>query len=415
MPNKENLDLQADLQIALNYNDSLLLDDDVYKVEQLDLVKSNLKELIDFGRSELQAELAEASAKYTALAEMAYEEITGTQVKLGSKEERAKVDLANEKMLAKKRNQFNNNLKRLYNKISTGIKSFINRQEALDGIMGLLQKLPAELFGGRLQEAVTFRADASTRKYKQGMMEMDDMLAAELERLYGKKWKAQVRKNNNIGKFGKHEPTIIIDKKAVDKATKDYNNGDITQSEYRDILKEHYKYYSQNQMAYYYNLYKDPKLKKSFENTFPKGNVEEIMKSIEEQLDPRLKEFADWQVDIMYPMLYRRYNEPYRRMYRTNMPWSGVYGGMIYREGFDIEEYNLLDQMKMMNTAVGAASTIERTGSNLPIKAMNIMNVTSTYLRDMEYFRAYAEYIRDIHKLFTNKQIKEGTQSYRRC
>ena len=40
------------------------------------------------------------------------------------------------------------------------------------------------------------------------------------------------------------------------------------------------------------------------------------------------------------------------------------------------------------------------------------MNVMFTYLRDMEYFAAYGETIRDINKIFTNKQVRDAIELY---
>ena len=404
-PTEAQLDLMTDLEIALQYNETLNTENDMYKLEQLDFINHNLSGIIDVGRSELKQELAEQSAEYTRMAEIAYEEITGVKRELGTKEQKQEADFANEKLLNKKRNAVKGYINQFANTLATKVKTFFNRAEALDGLMDLISKMPGEMFGGRLQEMITARVDKASRDFKQGMMMQEQIVEDELRRIYGKKWKKFVRENNKLNKKG--EPTYVLDRKAVDKAAAQFDNGEITESQYRDVLLENAVYLNQNQMAYYYNLYKDPKLRAGFRTTFG-PEYARIMDEIQAQLDPKVKEFADWQVEVMYPALYERYNEPYRKIYRTNLPWNEFYAGMVYRDGVDTETLNILDNNSVYNTAVGAASTKARVNNDKAIKAMNNMNVMSTYLRDMEYFRAYGEVLRDIDKTFKNKQVKDA-------
>lgn len=402
-PSEAQLNLMTDLEIAMQYNEMIASDNDMYRLEQLDLVYHNLQQLVEVGRTELKEILAEQSAEYTRMAEIAYEEITGVKRKLGTKEEKEQADIANEKILNRKRNKLKNNLNKFINTVSTGVKSFFNRSEALDGLMDLISKMPGDLFGGRLQEMITARVDKASIDFKQGMMMQEEIVADELQKIYGKKWRDFVRNNNKLSRKG--EPTYLINPKEVQDAEGKFNRGEISESEYRTVLEENAKFLSQNEMAYYYNLYKDPKLRAGFRTTFGPEYVR-IMDEIQSKLDPKVKEFADWQVEVMYPALYERYNETYRKIYRTNLPWNEFYAGMVYRDGVETETLDILDNNSVYQTAVGAASTKARVNNDKAIKPMNNMNVMSTYLRDMEYFRAYGEVIRDIHKIFDNKQIK---------
>jgi hypothetical protein len=137
------------------------------------------------------------------------------------------------------------------------------------------------------------------------------------------------------------------------------------------------------------------------------------MDEMEANMDDSIKEFGDWQINEYYPSLYSHYNNTYKALYRTNMPWNRYYSGMIYRsdpQGNPIEQQplDLLADKSIMNTSVGASSTKARVQNNLPIRKMNSMNVMSTYLRDMEYFAAYGETINSINKIFSNKQVRES-------
>ena len=45
------------------------------------------------------------------------------------------------------------------------------------------------------------------------------------------------------------------------------------------------------------------------------------------------KSFAQWQVEIYYPSVYNYYNNVYRKIYRTDMPFNKFYAGPLKREG----------------------------------------------------------------------------------
>ena len=57
-----------------------------------------------------------------------------------------------------------------------------------------------------------------------------------------------------------------------------------------------------------------------------------IRKELEDKLDPRLKEFSSWMINDYYPSLYNHYNETYKQIYRTDMPWNQFYAGRVYRK-----------------------------------------------------------------------------------
>ena len=406
-----DFDRMVDLQILINLNNSLLMENnDVNKTGALDTALATLEEMIQIGRSELKQQLEDAHNKYNEEASVAYEEVTGDKVDLGDKDTRTEVNLKNQKRLNAKRNKLKNKMNAFLTKLSTSIKKVFNYTEALDGLMDLISKMPGELFGGRLQDLVTAKVDASTRMFKGRMMQQEEVLAKKFEELYGKKWRNKVRSHNKP----EVEATYLLDAKAVEDAKKAYEQDPSLENKQnlKQVLSENEVHLSQNEMIYYYNLYKDPANRGSFEATFGE-NYAQIMEQIESKMDPLAKEFADWQVNEFYPSLYEHYNKTYRALYRTNMPWNRFYSGMIYRndaQGNPIEQetLDLLSDKSIRGTSVGASSTKVRVQNNLPIRKMNAMNTMATYLRDMEYFAAYGETIRDIHKIFSNKQVREA-------
>tara|TARA_R110002012_G_scaffold233815_2_gene407193 strand:- start:12561 stop:20540 length:7980 start_codon:yes stop_codon:yes gene_type:complete len=398
-----------DIQILLNLNNSLTMENnDVNKTGSLDVALASLTEMIEQGRSELKQQLQDKHNQYNDEASIAIEEITGEKVDMGDPDAKVDVDSMNQKLRNKKQKTTKRVIAKFVNTLKTNVKKFFNETEALDGLMDLISKLPGEMFGGRLQDLVTSRVDASTRMYKGRMMQQEEILATKLEELYGKKWRKQVRTHNQP------QVAYVLDTKAIAKAKEDFNNDPSLKNKQilKEVLAENEVEMSQNEMLYYYNLYKDPANRGSFKATF--GNdFARIMNEMEANMDNSIKEFGDWQVNEFYPSLYSHYNATYKALYRTNMPWNRYYSGMIYRndpQGNPIEQQplDLLADKSIMNTSVGTASTKSRVQNNFPIRKMNSMNVMATYLRDMEYFAAYGETINSINKIFSNKQVRES-------
>ena len=397
----------VDLELAMMYINTLQLEDtNETKVEQLDQIVQTLKEMIEDGRSQLKEQIREQHLYYLQQFELGYEAITGNKIDMNEPDafdelNKMKKIFENEK--AKRDTQ--NVIKRFLRSLREGIdRNFFGSAEDLFSLMDRLDKLPGEMYGGNLQEMFTERVDEATRLFKGRMMLVEQLIQEHLKELYGKKWKKQSRQN----RLAKDTGIMIQD--GVPLSPK-----------------------SQNQIAYLYNMYKDPANRKSFANpemygikTIPKDatkaereaiqalneeNAERVMSEMIALLDPKVKETADWQVNELYPFLYNHYNDAYKKLYRTDLPWNEFYAGTIYREGVNQEEASILDLQNARNiysTAVGASGTKVRENSNKAIQTMDMMDVLNTYLNQMEYFAAYGEVVRDMSKLFNNKYISDA-------
>jgi len=397
----------VDLELAMMYINTLQFKDtNETKVEQLDNIVQTLKEMIEDGRSQLREQIREQHLYYLQQFELGYEAITGNKIDMNDPEasdelNKMKKIFENEK--AKRDTQ--NVIKKFLRSLKEGIdRKAFGSAEDLFSLMDRLDKLPGEMYGGNLQEMFTERVDEASRLFKGRMMLVEQLIQEHLKEVYGKNWKKQSRQNRLAKDTG-----IMI----------------------QDGLPLSPK--SQNQIAYLYNLYKDPANKKSFANpemygikTIPKDatkaekeaiqaineqNAERIMNEMTALLDPKVKETADWQVNELYPFLYNHYNDAYKKLYRTDLPWNEFYSGTIYREGVDQEEASILDLQNSGNiysTAVGASGTKVRENSNKAIQTMDMMDVLNTYLNQMEYFSAYGEVVRDMSKLFNNKYISDA-------
>jgi len=404
----EQREEMVDLQLAMSYNNAMLMSEiDAEKVKVLDGIYSTLDEMIKFGRSLLQEELLRMHQYYNEQFTKGYEAITGDVIDMtdpDAKTELSKISKKRKQDLKRKK-ATQNVVKRFFSEVLGKLDKYVfGTAEALDGLMMRIDKLPGEMFGGRLNEMFTDEVDASSRRFKMRMMEVESIISGYLYELYGKNWKKISRQNRKQVQY------------------------DI---EIQDgIMLEPI---SQDQIAYLYNMYKDPANRASFANPDMYGvevinkddsaaekkrkkelnqaNADRVMKELESKLDPKVKELADWQVEVLYPALYEEYNNAYKKLYRTDLPMNRFYAGTIYRDGVsenEIEVMNLLGKGNMYNMMVGANATKVRQNSSLPIKPMNQMDVLNTYINEMEYFAAFGETIRDMNKFFSNKYVKSA-------
>jgi len=402
----------ADLQIIMNMvkANNLMSNEDITKVNVLAGVETELKQIITAGRTILKEQLRKAHLEYQRQFEQVFLDVTGRtesfkdQAKKQLKEEGVEnpteaeiqdkiTDIIENIKETKdtraretaKIEKVKNRFKKLGNNIIQRLGNVMAKNSDLFLLMDKISLLPAELFEGNTQEEVTKKIDAANREMKGRMLMNDALIISKFQELFGKKYKSIVTS------FGRKTEAFVLP--------------DGTEM----VL-------SPNQMYYLYNQYKDsanhPGLQKTF-STDEKG-VAKVMNEITTRLESEqyknLKEFADWQVEILYPMLYNHYNEAYQDIYRTQMPYNVNYAGMVYREGQEAEGVNLIpgaDGGKIQyHNVVAANSTKMREQNKKKIRPMDGTNVLYTYMRDMEYFSAYARPVNDINKLFTNDVIK---------
>ena len=398
----------VDIQIAMEYNMAMLMDDtNVNKLSSLEKVHTTLDEIIVEGKSKLREELDAAHQKYMSEFAYVYEDVTGEEIditdpdfKEKTKEKERRHDAA---MATRGRAR----------KVIDKIMSLIHYAEAFAGLMDAISTLPGKLFGGRTQELVMGLINKGTRNYKERKMLVQQVLAEKMTQLYGKNWVKVARKNTEI-----KDTRIYRKKEEANKLIKEIQELEKNPAKNLTLLKQKRRqlqeitvFASQNQLYYLYNQAKDPANHPSFEEKYG-TEYKRVLEEIEAALDPKVKEWADWQVDVLFPHLYEHYNKTYQEVYRTDLPWNQFYSGRIYRDDAGpTQELDLLAQSTAYQTSVGGASTKMRIANKKPIKDMDGNDVLFTYVDDMEYFASMAVPLRDINKLFTNPTMAKAIKS----
>ena len=371
-----------DLQIAIGLNQAQLLEmNDSYRISPMQTAVDSLDRLIVGGRGMFQLELEQAHAEYQKQFAELWEQISGQKLDMSDPDVQDKINETLSKDFSREqkdaaRNRFARIFVRTYRSVGRGI----NKHEALFGLMDKINVMPGDLAGGRIQELVTERVDEASIKYKGRMMEQETIMETKGKEIFGGRWKSKLRNFNQVS---------LIDPEFV------FN------------LPNRKRSLSQNEMAYMYNQFKDPSLHPTFESMLGE-NYQEIMKDLESKLDPKLKQWADWMVDEYFPSVYNHYNETYKKIYRTDMPFNQNYAGRIFRDGIEENKpLDLLGEASIYQTSVSPASTQVRVNNKNHIRPMDINTALTSYVQDMEYFAAYAEPMRDIHKMFSNKNTKD--------
>ena len=381
----------SDILTIMAINNSKLMDNkDVNKVESLSRAESILSGIIGEGRQTLKDQMAKDHKRYIKEFELLYEDVTGKKVDMSTEESVAQMKKDARILKARaKRVEIMKRIPKAARKIMLAVRGYLNGAESINGLMDKISSLPGEIFGGRARRLVYEKINESTTIYKRRIMEKQTAVIDKVKEVYGTK----------RDKFGRPAWATKSKKNATPVDT-----GLINKDGEKIIL-------SPNQIGYLYMQYQDPANIPSFAN---EDNVDfgpdhaNIMKKLVDLVDPEVIELLEWQQNEFFPSLYEHYNDSYKKIYRTNLPWNKHYGGRIYREGYVPEPLDLLGDKVQLNTQVGAPSTKVRQKNSNPIQPMDMMDALQTYLTDMEWFAAYGPNIRDINKLFGNPMMRRA-------
>jgi len=372
-----------DLQFAIQYNSTLLLDDEnPNKLISLEELIDKVDALVTAERSSFKDYLMEESRRYNMMKNYLLYDITGGDfdVDFNDKQSVANTDaaLSNEGKAKdeKKRNFFIQGIRNVLDLFNT----MILQSEDLDSALERISKTTGQLFGGIAQEIIGGRIDDSRNTYDALRLQVEKKLKENAERIFGKNYR-KIMDNNS--------------KKTIDII--------LTNTNPAKELK-----FSQNEIYYYYNLYKDPANHPSFKTMFG-DNYADIMDQLISELTPEVKAWADWQVDEFYPSMYPIYNEVYKAIYRTDMPWNAHYAGRIFRDGdVDFSTINFLHDAKGFKTMTGGQSTKVRIKTTSSIRQMDGDYVLRSYLKDMNFFAAFGETFRDLYKVLNSPLIQKA-------
>jgi len=395
----------ADITTALNYNEAMLQDPtDISRLENLTRAYAQLENIVVRGRDIQAGILQEKHKQYMQNLSILIKETTKQELNPDDKDFKTEVEKLSQTRegIAEKEKLSNNvivKVKRLMRNFSNVIG--FGAAQDLTGLIDQLAEFPGVVFGGQLQEIVTAKVNESTRQYKSRMLDFSLLLEENLIKYYGKNYRLTLKNLNQTDNiFYKNPQEVEAAQSKYDKNRNDENKNNL-----RDVLARNEIILSQEQIGYMVFQYNDPALHPTFKNMYGE-EYQRVMREMNEKLDDRVRAFGEWQVKEFYPIMHQRFNETYKRIYYTDMPYNKYYAGPIRREGEKTEEFHLLKGASKYNATVGSNYTKLRVKSTDKIKNSTLVDAMTEYTQDMEYFDAYAENLQTISRLFTNKDAK---------
>lgn len=139
------------------------------------------------------------------------------------------------------------------------------------------------------------------------------------------------------------------------------------------------------------------------------GITEEDVENIEEFVDPRFLELADWMQDEFLVEKRNEYNEVHKRMFGASMAAIENYFPLKILANARIEEVDVADDTT--DTALPATSTgsiIKRRRNNLALDVMgaDAFSVILDHIQQMERWASFAEFNRDLNTLLSYKRFR---------
>lgn len=169
---------------------------------------------------------------------------------------------------------------------------------------------------------------------------------------------------------------------------------------------------SQNQLYKIYQWTKDPSLKNTFDNM---GWTKETFDTIESLLKPEVKEFAEWQMEHMYPKMYDYINPKYRERTGLDLERNPFYTP-LRRLGVEEGISDVADVFanNFSSTSVFAASTKGRIKTVTPFDLAKSDGdaILMKHLRQATHFVNWSRTVRDMRAVFNNYKVQEAIRKY---
>ena len=420
---ENNFAQQTALEVVINYANSRLLDDTNFeKSTILNSVLKDLNDIVTEGRSALEQQKRRAYHRYLKDFEIAWESITGNKVEMlienPNFDPQLPISKSNEQFIANpnakelikefseltdaKKNASKGMVKRILDKFRFGILNyFVTKRSDLPLLVEYMTRIPGEMFEGEFANITSDNINESSNKYKFFTLNDKISLMDILRKAYGKKFKTGVKQDSLIRDTG-----IAINLKKYEDAKKAYDKDPSAENKAKlDITTLRL---SPMEMAYLVYQYKDPANRPGFETKYG-SEYERVMYEMEQSLEenhPQVIVIAEWLRNEVYPMLYQRYNDVYKAIYRVDMPWNQYYIGPIRRMGQQPQDIDLLaDGGGSFQTTASPASSKVRIQNKKAIETQNLIENYMAYAEKMNWFAAYAETLNRVNKLFTNPDI----------
>jgi len=141
------------------------------------------------------------------------------------------------------------------------------------------------------------------------------------------------------------------------------------------------------------------------------GWSQKVKDAITNNLSAKEKALAN-SIFKFYEDYYTDISEVYRELYNIDMPKNSVYSPRFRDFEADVHESVLTLQDAQRFAGVTAQSIKARQQSRRPIKFNGATELLSNHIQQMEHFKAWATTMRDMRRVFGNKDIRLAIEQY---
>lgn len=277
--------------------------------------------------------------------------------------------------------------KRVYDKI---VRQF--DWASHDSFLSLLDKMSrfdkeSEIFDSFLNRHFGGQRFLAQDAYQQGIIDMYNRIMQKANEIFGEKHEKILRRSSVKKHKIKYKDQFGVEREIISTA---------------------------NTAAKRYGELQNPELYPSLQKdgwVDVDGNPTDKYNQVEKLLTPEHKEWIDWKINELYPELYDRYNETYRRIYGTDMPREAIYTPVYTPDAATKKGDVLFDATPTaMSTAVNH-HTIKRIGHKKGLAFIDDDNVMMRYVDKMEFFRSHADFIKDLNTVFKDKDVRNAIES----
>ena len=139
------------------------------------------------------------------------------------------------------------------------------------------------------------------------------------------------------------------------------------------------------------------------------GISENDMEIVSENLDPKLKEFADWVQEEFLVSRRNKYNDVHKRIFGAPMAAIENYFPLRILQNARVQKVDVAQEQNegvMPTTITGGIIKRKCNGLPLDILNTNAVSVLLDHIQEMEHWAAFAEFNRDLNTLLSYKKFK---------
>jgi hypothetical protein len=345
---------------------------DAKSAEDLELARDMLADLIKTGKLELNERIKAEREERAQLREMALDTITGGK---GLKS----VSVERLESAEKKRN--------LWGRVKEKLRSFDDMHQSYEFLLDKLSRFDTSsntLESGLTERYANMTFDA-TENEQAGVQAQQNLLAAKLAEIWGV----------SGPKLGR----ILRENSTLQKRT------GVTQAGERGRTGIPL---SQNQAYKLWQMFQQPSIQEEMRS---QGYDEQTLAELERFIDPKVKEWAQWQIDGFYHDYRTGVNEVFQDLFYTKMPEIENYSPISRVYFGETEDDAMLSSSGFFASVVPGAVYSRKKNA----RDFNIIDGDTVLLKhivDMEHFKAWGKPMREIRSVLGSEPVQRAIKQY---